>query len=54
MDFIKWFIGIPNLYKMGLLSAVAVLFVPFVQRIQYRYWVKTRGKEYADEMARRW
>lgn len=54
MDFIDWLIEIPVICKIGLCFGIAVLFLPLAQWIDYRRDVKKYGKEYADEIARRY
>lgn len=39
---------------MGLLFGVAFLFLPFAQWVGYKRDCKKYGKEYADEIARRY
>ena len=54
MDFIEWLIELPVLCKIGLCYALAILFLPFAQWIAYKRDAKKHGKEYADEIARRY
>lgn len=54
IDIIDWLIEIPVICKIGLCYAIAVLLLPLAQWIEYRYDVKKYGKEYADEIARRY
>jgi len=54
MDFIDRLIEIPVICKIGLCFGIAVLFLPLAQWIDYRRDVKKYGKEYADELARRY
>ena len=51
---IEWLIEIPVVCKIGLCYAVAFLFLPLVQWISYKQDMKKYGKEYADEIARRY
>lgn len=54
MDFIEWLIELPVVCKIGLCYAIAFLLLPFAQWISYKRDVKKYGKEYADEIARRY
>ena len=51
---IEWLIEIPVVCKIGLCYAIAFLLLPFAQWISYKRDVKKYGKEYADEIARRY
>lgn len=45
---------IPVICLIGLLYGIAFLILPVAQWIEYHAWVKKYGKDYADELARRW
>lgn len=51
---VEYLESIPVICLIGLCYAVAFLFLPLGQWIEYKCWVKKYGKDYADEMARRY
>ena len=53
-EIVMWLESIPVICLIGLCYCVAFMLLPIAQWIEYRVWVKKYGKEYADELARRW
>lgn len=51
---IEFLINLPVIYLIGLCFGVALLLLPLVQWIAYKRDCKKYGKDYADEMARRY
>lgn len=54
IEFIDYLESIPVICLIGLVWAVAILFLPLLQWLEYRHNVKEHGKEVADEIRRRW
>ncbi len=52
--FIDYLLKIPVICLMGLMFGIAILQLPFVQWIDHKRDCKKYGKEYADEIARRY
>ena len=52
--FIDWLIELPVLCQLGLVWGIALMLIPFAQWISYKRDCKKYGKEYADEIARRY
>lgn len=51
---VDWLIDLPVVCQLGICFAVAFILLPFAQWISYKRDVKKYGKEYADEIARRY
>lgn len=51
---VDWLQSIPVVCLIGLCYGFAFLLLPFAQWIEYRHDVKKYGKDYADEIARRY
>lgn len=54
MAFIDWLLEIPAVCFLGLCYAVAFLLLLLGQWIDHKHDIKKHGKDYADEIARRW
>lgn len=52
--FVDYVVYLPVPCLIGLMYGMAFLFVPIAQAIEYRRDCKKFGKEYADELWRRW
>ena len=53
-EVVTWLESIPTICLIGLCFGVAFMLLPIAQRIEYKVWVKKYGKEYADELQRRY